>query len=200
MTKPWKNSRFCERRTMTVSDILRETAALGFNEVPDNLSLFYGALSRAVVTVDRLRPTVRTYTVEQKAGGAEGVYRGYADYDIAALVPDFLTFASPVSSESDFRVREGHILSLPLSFTGKATVLYRPVLPSYAEGDEDKKIPLPDDLCRLLPLLCAASLCFEADPERASFWLQSYFTEAKALERLRSPISRSGVTVVDGWC
>lgn len=185
---------------MTVSDILTETAALGFDEAPENLSLFYGALSRAVVTVDRLRPTVRSYTVECKKDSPTGSYAGYADYDIAALVPDFLAFAPPVCSKTDFRIREGHILCLPIGCEDTVTVLYRPVLPVYKEGDADKEIPLPSDLVRLLPLLCAASLCLEADPERASFWLQTYFTEAKAVTALRRPASRAGVTVLDGWC
>ena len=71
---------------------------------------------------------------------------------------------------------------------------------TYKKGDEEKTLPLPDDLVRLVPLLCAASIAFEDDPERASFLLQSYFTEAKAIERLRRPASKSGVTVLDGWC
>lgn len=185
---------------MTVSDILKETEALCGIPLPEDLSLFYGALSRAVVTVDRLRPTVRAYTFECEAGASEGGYAGYADYDLARKVDDFLSFASPVCSTSDFRIREGHILSLPTSLSGKVTVLYHPVLPRYQKGDEAKTLPLPDDLVRLLPLLCAASIAFEDDAERASFLLQSYFTEAKAIERLRRPVGKSGVSVLDGWC
>jgi len=185
---------------MTVSDILRETEALGGMPLPDDLSLFYGALSRAVVTVDRLRPTVRAYTVECKGSASEGRYAGYADYDMAEKVSDFLSFASPVCSTGDFLISEGHILSLPTDYSGKVTVLYHPMLPRYRKGDEAKTIPLPDDLVRLVPLLCAASVSLEDDPERASFFLQSYFTEAKAIERLRRPASRSGVSVLDGWC
>ena len=186
---------------MTVSDILRETEALGGMPLPEDLSLFYGALSRAVVTVDRLRPTVRAYTVENKEGTfPEGKFEGYIDCDMAKAVKDFLSFASPVCSVNDFRISEGHILSLPSGYAGKVTVLYHPVLPRYKKGDEEKTLPLPDDLVRLVPLLCAASIAFEDDPERASFLLQSYFTEAKAIERLRRPASKSGVTVLDGWC
>lgn len=184
---------------MTVSDVLKETAALGFNEVPENMNLFYGALSRAVVTVNRLRPILRSHTVEHKSPYPTGVYDGYADYDMRTLCEDFLAFGAPVASVADYRIREGHILSLPTGFTGKVTVFYEPVLPTYAEGCSDEVIPLPDDLARLLPLLCAASVFLDEDPDRAAYWLQSYFTEARAVKEKRRPASVLGVTSVDGW-
>lgn len=184
---------------MTVSDVLRETAALGFDEAPENMNLFYGALSRAVLTVNRLRPTVRSYTLTHKSPYPAGVYDGYADYDIGTLCKDFLAFAPPVASAEGYRIREGRILSLPTDFAGRVTVFYEPILPTYTEGSEASVIPLPDDLARLLPLLIAASVFLEEDPDRASFWLQSYFTEARAITEKRRPASVEAVTSVDGW-
>lgn len=138
-------------------------------------------------------------------------FEPYTRYDVAALVPDFLSLDSPPISEDEdnkrlcgkYDVENGSIILLPYSMRGCYKVHYRRKPASLnAENDaasDDTVIDLDEELCTLLPLLIASFVWLEDEPSMASYYLSLYRERAVEIERRIKKLAPVTYRISDGW-
>ncbi len=138
-------------------------------------------------------------------------YEPHTTYDIRALVSDFLGLASPPIAEEENRRRlgggydvvDGRLIMLPYDAPGAYEVLYKhkpQELINNGEPTEDEaEIDLADDLCALLPILIAAYVWAEDEPNLASYYLNLYREQAIEIERRSRNMTPVSHISVDGW-
>ncbi len=100
-------------------------------------------------------------------------------YDLTKLIEDFGALHSPPVSHTEaaseegaggYRLESGHLLYLPNTKREILTLSYRRRLTLPAEGE----LPLTEEEAQLLPLLCAAYVWLEDDPEKATFYFSRF--------------------------
>ncbi len=113
-----------------------------------------------------------------------------ADYDLAAIVPDFDGVVLPLIRDGvhaypgDPRgmILHGRILRLPVKERGTYEVTYKVAFPHYGDNDDAVEIPLDSELAELLPLLVAAYVWLDDDPDKAELYRARYQLAAAAIE------------------
>ena len=138
-------------------------------------------------------------------------YEAYIGYDISLIVPDFLSLGSePIQQDagyrfvnSDYVVENGKILLLPRTAEGLYKIVYKRIpRPIEDKGDmleDNTKIDLDEELCSILPMLIAAYVWTDDEPDKAEYYLTLYRERAADVER-RS-FERAPVPIINsnGW-
>lgn len=136
-------------------------------------------------------------------------FSAFVKYDIANMVGDFLGFeAPPIKSKNGFeylgngyRIESGRVLVLPYEARGSYDVQYKhkpTPIDSKSPATDETEIDLDDECASLLPLLVAAYIWLEDEPEKASYYMDLYrerATEIRAYKRNFSPAEY----VTNGW-
>ena len=138
-------------------------------------------------------------------------YEAFTKYDISKKVSDFLSFKNPPIEEDEgyrhinqgYQIEDNRILLLPYDRAGHYKVIYnRRPCPIENEGDlaEDTTvIDLDEELCALLPILIAAYIWMDDEPEKAQYYLSLYQSRVSfMLSYLKNP-SPINMRSVNGW-
>lgn len=134
----------------------------------------------------------------------------YVKYDMSTLVPDFLALAEAPILEGERNLRlnqeyemEGDkIILIPSSISGIVKLIYRrrPNKLVYVDDPlkDETRIDLDEELCSLLPLLVAAFVLAEDEPNLANTYMNTYKEWALRLESLNEDHSTVRITS-NGW-
>ncbi len=133
-------------------------------------------------------------------------FEAYTRYDMSALVPDFLSLAStPIKGDVRYDVEGGRVILLPYEQGGVFSVsyLHRPdKIVRNEENDiseDSTAIDLDEELCALLPLLTAAYVWAEDEPEKAEYYLAIYRERAAEIEHRARNAAPVRFNSVNGW-
>lgn len=138
-------------------------------------------------------------------------YEPYTRYDVSAMVSDFLSLQAPPVMEAEgfvrlsdgYEIENGRVLLLPHESRGLYKIGYhhRPaVLKDSGDVAGDATvIDLDEDLCALLPLLVAAYVWAEDEPQKAEYYLTLYRERAVDVERRQRNLAPVAYVSVNGW-
>lgn len=113
-------------------------------------------------------------------------YEAYTRYDVKKLVSDFMALCSPPIREEEENTllnqnyeQEGDsIILLPYDKRGVYKVLYehRPtaIENTGATTEDTQELDLDDELCSLMPILVAAYVWIEDEPEKSEYYMGLY--------------------------
>lgn len=127
-------------------------------------------------------------------------YAPFAEYDLSTLLPDFLDLATPPMRAEDmekmgkgFHLRGARMI-FPYAAEGTFKIFYRrkpkEIVHTSAPTEDYTEIDLDDELCTLLPLLTAAYVWAEDEPEKAAYYMELWrerSAEVKAEKKIHSP-------------
>ena len=138
-------------------------------------------------------------------------FEAYTRYDIRKLVDDFLQLCSPPIKEE----AENHLLSqeyeqegdsiilLPYGRRGVYKVLYehRPLAieNTGATTEDTQELDLDDELCVLMPILVAAYVWIEDEPEMAEYYMGLYRERAQEIVVSHKDTSPVLMKNTNGW-
>ena len=139
-------------------------------------------------------------------------FGAFTSYDMRTLAGDFLSFDSPpIKADNDlvtlnqgYRIEGSSTVVLPNDAEGCYKVLYKrkPAAINFNEDpaeDDERDIDLDAELCEILPLLMAAYIWLEDEPEKAAFYLNLYRERAADIE-LRTNIPKPAIIrSANGW-
>ncbi len=139
------------------------------------------------------------FTYATLLGAAAPAADGRTVYDLQELFPDFAALdgvptdknGRPLCEgdgreEGTFALDEGHRLALSNRGAQTVTLRYRKKTALPEKGE----LPLSPEASTLLPLLCAAYVWLDEDPEKAAFYLARY-QEGLSLLRLQSYVEKA---------
>ncbi len=138
-------------------------------------------------------------------------YGQYTRYDISTLAEDFLSLSSPPIKEdaeymrlsSGYDIENGRVILLPYDARGIYKVIYnhRPTaLVHEGEAETDGTvIDLDEELCSLLPMLIAAYVWADDEPEKAEYYLSMYRERAVDIERRIKDNAPVIIRSTNGW-
>lgn len=137
-------------------------------------------------------------------------YEAFTRYDIKELTGDFLSLAMPLIEGTGFTrmpqgydVEDNRIILLPYTARGVYKVTYNRIPRAIVnEGDslnDDTVIDLAEDLCALVPLLVAAYIFIDDEPEKAQYYLSLYREMAIDIERRKYNATPATIVNVNGW-
>lgn len=122
-------------------------------------------------------------------------YESYSRYDISQLVDDFMALSCPPIKEAerniilnqDYEVEGNSVILLPYESKGIYKVMYerRPALIEDT-GDvtnDENTVDLDEELCSLLPVLIAAYVWIDDEPEKSEYYMNLYRERANDIER-----------------
>lgn len=134
----------------------------------------------------------------------------WTSYDIAALCADFLSLENPpmrtdsmMRTPCGYEIDGGTRILLPYEAEGEFRVLYRrkptALTDEGAPEDDKTEIDLDEELCQILPLLTAAYVWAEDEPEKAQYYMNLYRERAAEIQsapRVTGPVK---ITNESGW-
>lgn len=138
-------------------------------------------------------------------------YEPYTRYDIKKLVTDFIALCSPPIKEADtnsvlnqdYEVEDNSVLLFPYENKGIYKVLYER-LPKTIENtgnpsNDNNSIDLDAELCSLMPVLIAAYVWIDDEPQKSEYYMNLYRERAAEIER--KIINTNTVTIKssNGW-
>ncbi len=138
-------------------------------------------------------------------------YTPYTPYDISGLASDFLSLGMPPIKEEDgyeylscgYDIENGRILLLPYSSPGVYKVLYnhapQKIADDGAPSTNEEVIDLDEEICALLPLLVAAYIWMDDEPEKAQYYLSLYRERAADFESRVRNVRPAVIRDVYGW-
>lgn len=138
-------------------------------------------------------------------------YEPYTRYDISTLVSDFLSLASPpIKTESEYTllnqgydVEDDRVILLPQDAKGLYKIVYKrkPVALEYTDepSEDETVIDLDEELCALLPMLIAAYVWADDEPEKAEYYLTLYRERAIDIERRYRDATPVTIKSVNDW-
>ena len=138
-------------------------------------------------------------------------FEAFTQYDVTEMVPDFMSLRNPPIEFDDgyrhlnqeYRVENGRIILLPYGGAGHYRVIYnrRPasIVSNGALQADITVIDLEEELCALLPILVAAYIWMDDEPEKAQYYLSLYQQRAAYLEHKTINPSPVIMRSVNGW-
>lgn len=138
-------------------------------------------------------------------------YQPWMRYNLQNAVEDFLSLESPPITDGekrlrigrDYDVENGRILLLPYEKPGVYEVQYRhrpvPISDDTEATENESVIDLDEDLCDILPMLIAAYVWADDEPQKAEYYLSLYreaAAEIAARDRNREPVKFRSL---NGW-
>lgn len=138
-------------------------------------------------------------------------YEPFTRYDISALASDFLGLSTPLMVETEgvsyvnqgYTVENGRVILLPYENGGVFKVIYnkKPQGIERVESlsEDETPIDLDEDLSALLPLLVAAYIWIEDEPDKAQYYMTLYNESAVNIERRKRNTSPVQIKSCNGW-
>lgn len=138
-------------------------------------------------------------------------YEAFTRYDISALVTDFATLASPPIREDsehsllnqDYEVENDRVILLPYHARGLYKIAYKrkPAVLEYTDDplEDQTKVDLDEELCALLPMLVAAYVWTDDEPEKAQYYLTLYRERAIDIERRYKDLTPATIKSANDW-
>jgi hypothetical protein len=138
-------------------------------------------------------------------------FQPFYQYDMKELTSDFLSFATPPIKveecehmlNQEYRVEENNVLLLPFGEDGLYRVHYKrqpkPLVNLGAPAEDSAEIDLDEELCAILPLLTAAYVWAEDEPELSEYYLTLYRERAADLESRDRNAAPVVIKNVYGW-
>ena len=138
-------------------------------------------------------------------------FEAFTKYDVSKLVADFMSLRNPPIEVDEgyrhlnqgYQVEDGRIILLPFDSAGHYKVIYnrrpRPIENDGALSDDLTVIDLDEELCALLPILIAAYIWMDDEPEKAQYYLSLY--QSRVAYMLSSVKNLSPVVIrsANGW-
>lgn len=126
------------------------------------------------------------------------VYAEYAEYDIASLTNDFLSFACPPIVDAkrgeefalniDYFVEGVGKILIPASTKGVFEINYNRNIQQLDSENASAVIDLDEELCAILPNLIASYIWLDDEPEKAQYYLSLYREQvAEILQKKKNP-------------
>ncbi len=138
-------------------------------------------------------------------------YESYTRYDISELVDDFMAFSCPPIREAerniilnqDYEIEGNSIVLLPYESKGLYKIMYerRPV-PIENTGDvtsDENTIDLDEELCSLLPVLIAAYVWIDDEPQKSEYYMSLYRERASEIEYKAEDATPITMKSSNGW-
>ena len=138
-------------------------------------------------------------------------YEAYTRYDIKKLVTDFMALCCPPIAESDENTllnqdyeQEGEsVILLPYDKRGVYKILYehRPTaIDNTGSTTEDTQgLDLDDELCSIMPILVAAYVWIEDEPEKSQYYMNLYRERVQEISLSRKDTSPVLIKSTNGW-
>ena len=138
-------------------------------------------------------------------------FEAFTEYDVTEMVSDFMSLKNPPIAFDDeyrhlnreYRVENGRIILLPYDGAGHYRVIYnrRPkdIKHENSLSEDLTVIDLDEELCALLPILVAAYIWMDDEPEKAQYYLSLYQQRAAYLEHKTINPSPVIMRSVNGW-
>ena len=132
----------------------------------------------------------------------------YVAFDMPTLADDFLEFSAPpiFSAEyellnTEYFIESNKTLFLSRSVPGVYKISYKKKPATVQQIDEAQKfeIDLDEELCSLLPVLIAAYIWADDEPEKAQYYLTLYRERAAIIEAKKTDISPVIIANKNGW-
>ena len=159
--------------------------------------------------------SVKNVTLYQYLYGGEvadiPAYEAYTRYDVKKLVSDFMALCSPPIREEEENTllnqnyeQEGDsIILLPYDKRGVYKVLYehRPtaIENTGATTEDTQELDLDDELCSLMPILVAAYVWIEDEPEKSEYYMSLYRERVQEIVLSHKDTSPVLIKNVNGW-
>lgn len=137
-------------------------------------------------------------------------YEPFTRYDINELTDDFLALCCPPIKEDggntiinqEYGVEGNSVILLPYNHNGLFKVLYKrrpaPIINS-GEMDDETEIDLDVELCALLPVLIAAYVWIDDEPQKSEYYKFLYNEQAAEIERRGKDTSPVIIKSSNGW-
>ena len=177
---------------MTLNELYSEVLTLcGESEGTINEAFIFSVNRAASIIFSELVGFER-FKIETNAQGA-----------VTTDLRDTVSLRGPIEAEDGSTIKGALIdcsgISLPIGFCGTAYA-YRKRLPKKLTLDDmGKEIDIPRFAEYLLALMTAAFLLLDEDPERASFYISLYKSEADRHRRFERRSYDNRVEDVTGW-
>ena len=123
-------------------------------------------------------------------------------YDLSKLAPDFAWLEEPPISApaNTWLVNDRRVLLLRRDAVGVYEVRYLKKPFSIDEQTpENAELGLDEDLCQLLPLLCATYLCLEDSPDKSSYYYGLYKEQYRLIESTQNSHTKATWASSNGW-
>ncbi len=137
-------------------------------------------------------------------------YEPFTRYDISKLTDDFLALCCPPIKEAEgnaiinqgYGVEGNSVILLPYNQSGVFKVLYKrrpaPIV-NNGEMDDKTEIDLDVELCALLPVLIAAYVWIDDEPQKSEYYKYLYSECAAEIERKGKDTSPVIIKSSNGW-
>ena len=124
---------------------------------------------------------------------------------------DFATLASPPIREDsehsllnqDYEVENDRVILLPYHARGLYKIAYKrkPAVLEYTDDplEDQTKVDLDEELCALLPMLVAAYVWTDDEPEKAQYYLTLYRERAIDIERRYKDLTPATIKSANDW-
>lgn len=138
-------------------------------------------------------------------------YAAYTRYDIKELVADFMALCCPpiIEEETNTLLNQGYeqegnsIILLPYDRRGVYKVLYehRPtaIENTGATTEDTQALDLDDELCALMPILVAAYVWIEDEPEKSEYYMSLYRERVQEIVLSHKDTSPVLIKNTNGW-
>ncbi len=121
--------------------------------------------------------------------------------DVRSYEKNFLAFVSTPKDERGKPIKgasvRGAVLTLPSDYSGRAYVIIK--LSPAVSGEPDEIIEMPECCEHLLPLLSAAYVWLEDNPEIAEYYMSLYREAMSAVKYYDRPQIDTGYEISDRW-
>lgn len=134
----------------------------------------------------------------------------FTPYNMAELCSDFLSLPEPpivtagqTRLAAGYKVEGGSTILLPYEAEGEFKILYRrkphEIIGDGEPEEDETQIDLDEELCTLLPLLTAAYVWAEDEPEKAEYYMNLYRERSAEIMRTKKNASPAKIINVTGW-
>ena len=126
----------------------------------------------------------------------------FVSYDISALTEDFALLEDPplCAPTELWRVEDRRVLRLRRDAQGVYEVRYvRKPLSISEDTPENRELGLDEDLCQLVPLLCATFLCLEENPDKSSYYYSLYKEQYRLIQSTERSHKKALWASSNGW-
>ncbi len=138
-------------------------------------------------------------------------YESYTRYDINKLVDDFMSFSCPPIKETEcntilnqsYEIEGNSIILLPYERKGVYKIIYER-RPAQIEntGDitsDETVVDLDEELCSLLPILIAAYVWIDDEPQKSEYYMSLYRERANEIEYKAKDMAPVTIKSSNGW-
>lgn len=138
-------------------------------------------------------------------------FEAYTRYNVKSLVSDFMAFCCPPIKETgentilnqEYEQEGDSTILLPYEKRGVYKVLYerRPkvIENTGANTDDMQEIDLDDELCSLMPILIAAYVWIDDEPQKSEYYLSLYRERVSEIVMSRKDTAPVAIKSANGW-